>query len=301
MKLSLAPIQYYWPKQQVLDFYKNAMDWPIDIVYLGETVCSKRKQMRTEDWLILAEQLNEVGKEVVLSTLSLSEADSDLKTLRRICANNKYMVEANDMGAIGLLEGQTFCTGPSINIYNNHSLDVLVKLGLKRWVLPVELSYKTLQEIQQNKPLEVETEIFAFGRLPLAYSARCFTARAHNLQKDDCQYRCLDYPNGLLLNTQEDQDFLTLNGIQTQSAQTYNLAANIEQLRETDIDILRISPQENHMDRIIDIFDKCRKQEITGVEAIDQLSTIFLSGLCNGYWHQAAGIHQIIEKADFHT
>lgn len=41
-----------------------------------------------------------------------------------------------------------------------------------------------------------EVELFAYGHLPLAYSARCFTARAENLPKDDCQFVCLNYPEG---------------------------------------------------------------------------------------------------------
>jgi collagenase-like PrtC family protease len=44
----------------------------------------------------------------------------------------------------------------------------------------------------------METELFGYGRLPLAFSARCFTARHYNLQKDDCQFRCLDHPDGLV-------------------------------------------------------------------------------------------------------
>jgi collagenase-like PrtC family protease len=40
----------------------------VDIVYLGETICSKRNQVRFEDWLAIAERLEAAGKEVVLST-----------------------------------------------------------------------------------------------------------------------------------------------------------------------------------------------------------------------------------------
>jgi len=88
----------------------------------------------------------------------------------------------------------------------------LAKQGLKRWVLPVELSRQTLADMQRLRPDGVETEVLVYGRLPLAYSARCFTARAHNLPKDDCQFRCLDYPDGLPLSTREGEDFLVLNG-----------------------------------------------------------------------------------------
>ena len=49
MKLSLGPLQYYWPRQRVLDFYAAVAAMPVDTVYVGETVCSRRHELRHED------------------------------------------------------------------------------------------------------------------------------------------------------------------------------------------------------------------------------------------------------------
>ena len=57
MKLSLGPMQYFWPRERTLAFYREAIEWPLDIVYLGETVCSKRRELRTVEWIGLAEDL----------------------------------------------------------------------------------------------------------------------------------------------------------------------------------------------------------------------------------------------------
>ncbi len=38
MRLSLGPLLYLWPREQVIDFYKQVAEWPVDIVYLGEVV-----------------------------------------------------------------------------------------------------------------------------------------------------------------------------------------------------------------------------------------------------------------------
>ena len=127
----------------------------------------------------------------------------------------------------------------------------------------------------------------------MAYSARCYTARAHNLQKDDCQYRCIDYPDGMLLNTQEDQQFLNINGIQTLSAQTYNLLPELASMQAMGVDILRLSPQYNHMDKIIELFDHCIKGQISIDEASAKLQPLVAAESCNGYWYGEAGIKSV--------
>ncbi len=289
-KLSLGPVLYYWPRETLLDFYEQMATANVDIIYLGETVCSKRKSLRTSDWLELASKLTDAGKEVVLSTLSLIEAESELKTLRSLCDNDKFMVEANDIAAVQLLEGKPFVTGHSVNIYNNNSLDFLAKLGLVRWVLPVELSRDTLADFQANRPTGVETEVFVYGRLPLAYSARCFTARSHNLPKDDCQYRCIDYEDGLTLFSQDNKPFLTLNGIQTQSAHTYNLLSVLPDIISLGVEVLRISPQSHHTDKIIEIYHKGLQEPESIDDGIAKLQRLMPMGSCDGYWYGNAGM-----------
>ncbi len=296
-KLSLGPILYYWSRDQVMEFYDWVATSPVDIVYLGETICSKRNLITTDDWFAIAERLTAAGKEVVIATLALLEAESELKRLRRICSNDKYMVEANDMGAIHLREGKPFVTGHSVNVYNGRSLELLAKQGLKRWVLPVELSWQTMVDIQKEGPDDVEVEVFAFGRLPLAYSARCFTARSHNLPKDDCQYRCLDYPDGLMLKAQDDTKFLALNGIQTQSAHTFNLLRELDHMQELNVDVVRISPQSRFTDKVVDIFHNCLTGKMSLVDGTAKLERILLVGSCDGYWHGDAGMEEKAQAA----
>ena len=54
---SLAAIQYYWSKQTVETFYQQAINSQAEIIYLGETVCSKRRELKAKDWLELGRQL----------------------------------------------------------------------------------------------------------------------------------------------------------------------------------------------------------------------------------------------------
>jgi len=131
--------------------------------------------------------------------------------------------------------------------------------------------------------------VFALGRLPLAWSARCYTARSHNLPKDDCQFKCLDYPDGRMLKTQEGLEFLVLNGVQTQSALTHQVLDQIAELDALGVDVLRISPQSSHTLRIIEIFDAARKGVDLGPLAEELLSLLPL-GACNGYLVNQAGM-----------
>ena len=293
MKLALGPVLYYWPRDTLLDFYDEIAATSVDIVYLGETVCSRRHHLRLQDWLAVAAKLAATGKQAVLSTQVLIESESDLKSLRKITDNGSFMVEANDMGAVHLLAGKLpFVAGPHLNIYNSRSLSLLAALGAQRWVMPSEMSAAALAPIQQQRPAAMETEVFAYGRLPLAYSARCFTARAHNLPKDDCQFRCLDYPDGLALHTREDQSFLILNGIQTQSARAYNLIGELGTMHDMDVNVLRISPQIAHSVEIINLFRACLEQTCSPQMARQQIEKFAPDGICDGYWQGAAGLEQ---------
>jgi len=292
MKLSIGPIQYFWPRPQVEDFYRQAADSPAEIVYLGEVTCSKRRELKPADWIAIGAELEEAGKEVVLSSLTLMEAASESASLKKLCANNRFMVEANNAAAIQLLSsaGKAFVTGPSVNIYNQRSLGLLAAKGLKRWVLPVELGLDALAELQAHRPGGVETEVFAFGRLPLAYSARCYTARSHNLPKDDCRFTCLADPDGRLLKTREDEPFLVLNGIQTQSALTHQGLGQLAEFDSLGVDVLRISPQSEHTMRVIEIFAEAlngAKLEPLGLE----LDGLLPLGPCNGYLIEQAGFN----------
>ena len=293
-KISLGPVLYYWDKESMYNFYERIAKTQVDIVYLGETVCSKRKLLRKDDWLQIAKNLQDAGKEVVLSSMTLIEANSELATLKNVCNSNEFQVEANDMAAVQLLKGKSFVTGPAINIYNPYTLKVLEDQGMCRWVMPLELSSEALADLQKNKSEHVETEVFVYGRMPLAYSARCFTARAHNLPKDDCQYRCLDYPDGLLMATQEKEKFLILNGIQTQSVKICNLISELKELVKLNVDVLRISPSSMNTEKVIEIFYQCLHEDISlhgAAEEIERLTKV--SGSCNGYWYGGNGMDYI--------
>lgn len=292
MKLTMGPILFYWQRQAIMDFYADMADQPLDIIYLGETVCSKRRALSLDDWIGLAKDVRQAsGAEVVLSGLTLIEAASELGSLRRLCENGEIKVEANDMAAVQFMtsQGAEFVGGPALNIYNAFTLNELVSRGMSRWVPPVECSAELLAALMQQAAEAgirlPEIEVFAWGHLPLAYSARCFTARAENLPKDDCGFICQNYPDGIPMATQEGQVLFTLNGIQTMSGGISNLLADYPRMLAMGIDALRLSPRAENMGEIVQLFDAVRRGGRPPL-AVDG---------CNGYWHGQPGMVTVEE------
>lgn len=290
MKLALGPLLYYWSREDTLAFYEAALGWPVDIVYLGETVCSRRHLLRLPDWIELAERFTAAGKQAVLASQTLIESESDLKALRKVVADERFLVEANEWGAVRLLAEakRLFVAGPTLNAYNPDTLALLAELGAVRWVPPVEMPRDMLAAMPI--PEGMQTELFAYGRLPLAFSARCFTARHYNLQKDDCQFRCIDHPDGLVLASREGEDFLCINGIQTQSARVMSLAHHLDELRAANVSVLRLSPQSRHTEKIVALFRALLDGSLTAAETPAKLAPFLPAQPCDGYWLGEAGM-----------
>ena len=301
MKLALGPLLYYWPRQSVLDFYADIAESSVDSVYLGETVCSRRHELRLEDWFEVGEVLAAAGKEVVMSSQGLIESESDLKVLRRIvrqaaAGQASFRVEANDMGAVRLLAAagvRNWIAGPTLNIFNPATLQLMMDAGATRWAVAPEMSGAALAEVRAALAAPIETEVFAYGRLPLAHSARCFTARHFNLQKDSCEFRCLSIMDGIALSTREGEPFLTLNGVQTQSARVHNLLGDLPAVTP-HAEVLRISPQGSHTPAIIELFREVVDGGLTPSAALAASRELMVEAPCNGFWHGRAGVEQYV-------
>ncbi|MDP1533327.1 MAG: U32 family peptidase, partial [Rubrivivax sp.] len=233
---------------------------------------------------------------------TLVESEADLRALRRLAEQQQFKVEAGDASALQLLAGgPPFVLGPHINIYSRAALAEHAALGALRWVAPAELSLDAVARI--NPPADpvrsvhgraLATEVFAFGRLPLSFSARCFTARHHRLNKDECEFRCLQDPDGMLLASTEGQPFLVLNGTQTMSAAQHCLIDQAMALRSAGISRLRLLPCSSGFATVLDGFERVLNRGVPAHEVLPELQALSLpGGLANGFAWRRPGLEWV--------
>jgi collagenase-like PrtC family protease len=136
----------------------------------------------------------------------------------------------------------------------------------------------------------LETEVFAYGRMPLAFSARCFTARQRNLAKDSCAFSCLEHPDGLPLKTRDGDGFLVLNGTQIQSHLVHNLLGQLGEIAAMGVGVVRISPQAKDTGAVIGLFDAVRRGQLEAGAAQARLEQLMPAAGCDGYWFGRPGM-----------
>lgn len=315
MKITLAPIPFYWSRESVFDFYKSIETSQVDRVILGETICSKRRELSDQDYIDIGERLVAAGKEVFISSLALLEANSELKSLTTLCKQSPFPIEANDLAVADLCFelGKPFIGGPYLNIYSSSTLKILQKDGMTDWTLPFELGKSELAEfieVIRSDEINIETEVMVYGYIPLALSARCFTARALDIPKDQCKRRCIEYPEGIPVSSQEGELLFNLNGIQTLSGKVTDLRSELPVMQEMGVDRIRIVPSQFDMLEIIEAFQFdekgataptkdgviTSKEPIANVQQESNLEADFQNDdlYCNGYWYGEAGKKRVI-------
>ena len=133
--LTLGPLLYNWPASTRRDFYFCIADEaPLDTVYVGEVVCAKRAPLFDSYWPEVIERLQVAGKTVIHASPILAMGRDGWMA----AGDFPLPVEANDVGAIGVLRGRPHYVGPFVNVHNPDTLAVLVRQGAVRVCLPVE-------------------------------------------------------------------------------------------------------------------------------------------------------------------
>jgi len=288
--LSLGPVYYLWDGPKWRDFYfRIADEAPVEHVTLGETVCSKRQHFTEPHIAEVVERLEAAGKKVTLSTLAMVTLERESRHVRDLIRDSAHPVEANDLSALGLIAGRAHSIGPLVNVYNAATARVLAARGANNICLPPELPMSSIEKIVASLP-DLSFEVFAFGRMPLAISARCAHARSKGLTKDNCQFICGEEPDGLPLRTLDRQSFLVLNGVQTMSNSCVVLLGELQALSAAGVARVRLSPQDCDMVAVAAIYRAVLDGAMDDGEAIAKLSDVYPGAVfSNGFYHQQEG------------
>lgn len=291
-KLALGPVLFNWKAEYWRDFYFRAADeWDVDTVYVGEVICSKRSPFFEPYYDEVASRLSAAGKKVVFSTLSEIMIPRERKMTESVCTLDDYPVEANDAAALFHLRGKPHYIGQYVNTYNEDTMAHLVKNGAQHFTFPSELYAAALKAlVTEAKKLGVGSEIMVFGRAPLALSARCYHARAHNKIKDTCQFVCENDLDGMELKTADGKPFLAINGVQTMSHTYLNLAQEIPEMMRWGLDYIRLSPHTLDMGKVIEAFQGVVQGQFEPLEAIRKIEGVDPSlKFSNGFFHHQPG------------
>jgi collagenase-like PrtC family protease len=273
ISLSLGPVLFNWSTTAWRDFYVRIADEaPVDYVYIGEVVCSKRQPFFSDMLPDVIERLERGGKTVLLSSLALPTLDRELKYCATL-ADASQMVEANDISILPHLAGKPHAIGPLLNVYNEAAAEFLVEGGARRIALPPELPMASIAAIASAVP-RAEIEVWAFGRIPLAISARCYHARLHGRTKDSCQFVCENDPDGLQVDTLDGEKFLAINGVQTLSYSYGNLIFEAVELGRIGVSTLRLSPHTCDMVKVAGAFRDILDDACEPEHAMRLLTTI---------------------------
>ncbi|VTO14363.1 ubiquinone anaerobic biosynthesis protein UbiV [Brevundimonas vancanneytii] len=289
MEIALGPVFYHWSSERLAAFYETIAAEPtIDRVYLGEVVCGKRSPLTEHALAAAAERLIEAGKTVVWSGLALPATVRDRKAIAAL-SQVPDLIEVNDVSALLVREGP-FVAGPLLNAYNEGAVEELARLGCVRLCPNVELSLEAIGEIAARRP-GMEIELFAFGRLPLALSGRCYHARSHGLHKDACQFVCDQDPDGMTLRTLEGEPFLAVNGVQTQSYGIQMPDFSVAEMRTAGVSALRLSPHTGDMAAVARAFRAYADNSLTARELAENVRAVVSSTpFVGGYLHGQAGV-----------
>ena len=305
-QLTMGPILFHWPAEKKRDFYfRIADEAPVETVYLGEVICSKRTPFFEQHYAEVTERLMAGGKKVVFCSLAEIMIPRERKMTEGLCELEDFDVEANDAAALYHLRGKPHRIGQYFNVYNEDVMQHLTSNGATHFTLPAELPAESISALgQKAEDIGVGLEVQVFGRVGLALSARCYHARAHGRVKDNCQFVCEEDPDGMILKTLEEKDFLCVNGVQTLSYTYLNLVHELHEMSDMGVKSFRLSPHTHDMKQVACLFRNVLDKKIEADEAEARLKELIPNvPFSNGFYHKTLGYawHKRIEEAAIHN
>ena len=181
---------------------KIAFKYGADAIYCGTSELSLRTRadMKDDDLEKTIKYAHSIGKKVYV-TLNIFAWDEKYPEIIEMAKKLEELkpdgIIAADGGVIDVLKQYS----PSVpinvstqsNIVSLHSANFWYRNGCKRMIMAREMNKEQLKYIMENKPEDMEVEIFIHGAICFAFSGRCFlsdflSCRSANL--GDCAQSC---------------------------------------------------------------------------------------------------------------
>lgn len=294
--LTLGSLFFHWSPEKRRDFYfRIADEADIDVVYLGEAVCSKREPFFTPFRDEVLHRLESAGKQVVVTTLALVTLRREMDAIGELSASGR-LLEANDVSCLQALDGKPFVVGQFINVFNESTMNFVASKGAVRVVLPVELTTAATWILARHATsLGMTTEVQVFGRQPLSVSMRCYHARAKGRHKENCMFACGEDPDGMTVETIDNKPILAVSGTQTLSYGYCALVGETPSLQAAGVTHFRLSPQDVDMVKVADVYRSVINGSVESIEAMTKLSHLCPDVyFINGYAHGVEGMSWVV-------
>ena len=134
------------------------------------------------------------------------------------------------------------------------------------------------------------------GGLLVHHQAKTLDSQFAIYREIPCGQARLDDPEGLALETQDGVAFLVLNGVQTQSARVQNLLPFLADAIDMGVGVLRLSPQPEGMEHVVEAFAGAVRGTLAPEEAAARLAATTAAAPCDGYWHGRPGMEHVQER-----
>ena len=181
---------------------KIAFLYGADAVYMGTSKLSLRTRAEAtdEDLVKTVEYAHSLNKKVY-AAINIYAWDDNYEDIKKQAIDlekiNVDGVIVSDGGVVDIIKS----VAPNIPIHistqantvSYHTCNFWQKNGAERIVLARELNKEQIKQIMENKPKNLEIEMFIHGAVCLGYSGRCFLSEylsGRNANLGDCAQSC---------------------------------------------------------------------------------------------------------------
>ena len=235
---------------------KIAFMYGADAVYAGTSSLSlrTRAEMKDDDLANTIKYAHSIGKKVYTNINIYAWDDRYEEIIEQAKMLNELKVDGiivADGGVVDVLKQYApdipLHISTQANTISYHAANFWYKNGAKRVILGREMNKKQIKELIENKPKDLEVEIFIHGAICFGYSGRCFLSdflagRSANL--GDCAQSCRWAYNVYVEETNKPGNLMPVEhdekGTYIFSSKDMCLVKEIPEIIEMGVDSLKI-------------------------------------------------------------